>query len=224
MMRYVLPDKVVWHTFRAIMNKLTMLALGLAAATFSSAQIATFSDTGTGLGFAIVDGAVTNFTFTTSGLSGSLTQVELYLSPAHTWIGDLGFDLISPNGETVSLLWTPGAFGANGGGSDRTLISMFFADSGVDSDILGESNLGAVNSAVSGIIYDLTDDPSLGAIALGAVTGLNGTWTLRAFDTATPDTGTVDRIVVRAFNPVPEPASMAILGLGTVALLRRRKK
>ena len=206
------------------MKRLLPLALVFMAAA-SQAQVLTTYDSGTGLGFGIVDNDVTDFTFTTSGLAGTLTEVQLYLNPAHTYIGDLGFDITSPTGEIVSLLWSPGNAVANSGGSNRTLVSMFFADTGVDSDILGsQSANGNVDSATTGTIYATTAAITTGAVPLADVTSLNGTWTLTAWDNAGGDTGTVDRIVFKALNPVPEPASMAVLGVGAAALLRRRKR
>jgi hypothetical protein len=52
-----------------------------------------------------------------------------------------------------------------------------------------------------------------------------GVWILRPFTIPTPTAPTlfqsVDNFTV---DPIPEPASLAALGLGTLALLRRRKK
>ncbi|MEI7577101.1 MAG: PEP-CTERM sorting domain-containing protein [Armatimonadota bacterium] len=57
---------------------------------------------------------------------------------------------------------------------------------------------------------------------IGAGSGVNGTWT-GAADTLSYRFGT-GPVQTYNFEAVPEPASMAALGMGALALLRRRKK
>jgi hypothetical protein len=53
----------------------------------------------------------------------------------------------------------------------------------------------------------------------------NGTWTLRIVDGAAGDTGTLGSwSAAGTYAAVPEPATMAVLGLGAAALLRRRRR
>ena len=52
-----------------------------------------------------------------------------------------------------------------------------------------------------------------------------GVWILRPFTIPTPTAPTLFQSVDNfEMSPIPEPASLAALGLGTLALLRRRKK
>jgi subtilisin-like proprotein convertase family protein len=200
------------------MKKLLSIASLLLVAAASHAQV---FDSGTGLNWVITDDAAApdSFTINAGALSGTLTQIDIFLSPAHTYIGDLSIDVQTPGG-LVSLLWVPGNAAANSGASSRDMISMFFADAGTDSDILGTG--AAVDSATTGTIYRKTQVPSSGAVDMSAVTAVAGSYTFLVQDLASGDDGTIDRVRIHT-NPVPEPATMAVLGLGATAMLRRRR-
>lgn len=194
-----------------------------AALLLASVSQADIFDTGTGLGFTIPDDDVITYDLNVTGLTGTLTRVDFYFSPNHTFIGDLFIDAVTPTtGVTLDFLETPGNAVNNSGGSDRTAVSMFFAQTGADAEKLGTQALnGNVDSATSGIVYAHSNFFSADSYA--DVTTLNGTWTFEFGDIGANDTGSVDRIVIHT-QAVPEPASMAALGLGAAALLRRRRR
>jgi hypothetical protein len=74
--------------------------------------------------------------------------------------------------------------------------------------------------AIQSIPSDILDDMSVGAGAIGFTPPLSsGPYTYWIQQTGDPATYRFDFQVA----PVPEPASMAALGIGTLALLRRRK-
>lgn len=176
--------------------------LGLLAVAAAS-QAGTW-DSGTGLNWAIADVATTTFNFTPTPGAGAVTGFDMFLSPAHTWRGDLIVTLTSANASSTTLM-------SNVGGSGD-LISVFFSDTGIAIPTSGN-----LDSATTGISY-MSGGNTLAS--LGAFQA--GTWTLTVQDTAGGDTGTIDRIRLTT-TAVPEPASMAALGLGALALIRKRR-
>ncbi len=182
------------------MKRLSILAL---IAVVGSAN-ATLWDSGTGLGWSIPDspGGPTTWFFTPTVGGGALTQFDIFMSPFHTWRSDLVISVTGNGGASVTL------HNREDGSGDY--ISAFMSDTGVPIPASG-----ALDSNSTGILYA----PSIGTLA--GVTASAGTWSLTAQDWAGADVGTIDRIRV---TTVPEPASMAVLGLGAAALLRRRRK
>lgn len=179
--------------------------LTLACVIAASASYAQVWDSGSGLNWAIPDNSAgVSWTFTPTGVSGALTQFDIFLNPAHTWRADLIITLTDPAAHVVTL--------HNREGSSGDMISVFYADGGA-ADPGGSVNL---DSNTTGILYA----PSSGTI--GALGQSAGNWTLFASDSGLADTGTIDRIRVHT-APVPEPMSMVVLGIGALALLRRRK-
>ncbi len=152
----------------------------------------------TGPAVAIPDGNAVGVAipFTVSGITGNIADVNLRFDGIscsasagdpnvgldHTWIGDLEIRLTSPANTTVKLVDRPGAnpLAMNG----RNFCNTVFDDQG------GGGSIEAITPA--GQPYTGTYTP---AEALSAFNGQapNGTWTLRALDWATPDTGNVRR-------------------------------
>jgi hypothetical protein len=189
------------------MKRLLVVALAVTA-TASFAQV---WDSGPGLGWSIPDspGGLVSWTFTPTGVSGALTQFDISMSPndggvVHTWRSDLVISLKDPFGNVVTLQ------NQNGGSFDY--LSAFYADTGIV-----DPNNTNLDSNTTGIIYK----PQVGTV--GALSQGAGVWTLSAQDLAGGDTGTIGRIKVHTAG-VPEPATLSALGLGALALLRRRRK
>lgn len=151
-----------------------------------------------------------------TGSVGALQSVSFH-NLNHTWVGDLTFTLTDPSNNTVSIFKRVGA--AQGG------LGYSWGLDGDYTFAVGGMDLWAntVDPAPAGT-YAPSDNNN-GTEVFTDYTGVggSGTWQLFATDSAGGDTGGFD-VVTLTFEPVPEPASMAVLGLGALALLRRRKK
>lgn len=217
------------------MRKLATLAL-LAVATGAFAQ--TF---GPGAGGAIPDAVTTNAvpgtlstTINVAGASNiaSFNWVEVTFT-SHTWAGDIAVQLVSPGGVTTHLFSRVRGTGSTTFGDSSDLIGTYrFVDSG-GLNFSTAAGTAAAGAAIAPGTYNrsTTLPDQLGGLptidndpfSIYNGTNPNGTWTLNVTDWGQGDTGV---LASWSFNtsPVPEPATMTALGLGVVALLRRRKK
>ena len=178
--------------------------------------------------------------FNVTGLSASITNVQVTLDITGGFNGDLYAYLVSPQGQFVVLLNRPGVTGSNPFG---------YADSGMNITLSGLAannihNYGAtpgyslsgttwaadgrnVNPQSSGTVFDSTS-PNAGLSLYNGVNGadVNGTWTLFIADlSAGGGTPNLNSVILTIMT-VPEPQTWLMLsgGLAVLGLLRRREK
>ncbi len=208
------------------MKKLASLA-GLAVAASSALGVA-FSVGGPG--GAIADGSGNNIPGAPLVMSGviaapgmvvtAVTKVSL-IGASHTWIGDLtvvltkdaaGSDLMDRNYRTTttgfgsSADFTGGTYGLVAGGP---LMPA--------SGVVAPGDYGIFDNLVAG------SSPTNGSYAAFVGIPVSGTWTVTVTDWAGGDIGAIEGFMVEGLM-VPEPATLAALGIGLAALMRRRKK
>ncbi|MBS1708303.1 MAG: PEP-CTERM sorting domain-containing protein [Armatimonadetes bacterium] len=203
------------------MLKHTTALFALAACAVAHAGV---WDSGSGLNWVIPDNNEQIFNFNVAGLSGTLTQIDVVFSREHTFSGDLYMDMTFADGTDVDMLENPGNAVANSGASSRHLKSIWFADAGANCDFWGTSASPAIDSESSGTVY--AHSTAFLTTAYSSVSGnaaLNGSYKLRVGDIAAQDVGVIDRIRIHT-ESVPEPATMAVLGLGALVAARRRAR
>ena len=207
-----------------MMKTMGVIAL---AAVCGSAYAFDFSG-GVG-GGAIGDGAGSNtagvarvITLTVSGTGQTVTGLTLAggLGMTHTWLGDLTV-VLSRGAVSVDLMDR----------NYRTTQTSFGLSSDLAGNYMFTNTVGDTMTASAAAGTHSRWNGSTGGgstTAAGTFAGFNGValdgvWTLTVTDWAGGDVGAIQgmRIVGTA---VPEPASMAALGLGAAALLRRRRK
>lgn len=208
------------------------------------AIIAAFASTATafaygpGAGFTIPDntpaGAFSTINVATAGTIVSIDSVTVtFGTAAHTWAGDLvaTFSSVS-TGKSVHLFSRVGSTTATGAGDSSNLLGTYtFAAAGAS--FATEAGNGDTNyvmapgtyarsthafGAGAGSFFD-ADDYS---IFVGD--SITDDWKLTISDNAGADTGAITGWSFEATtSTVPEPASFAVLGLGALALIRRRR-
>jgi MYXO-CTERM domain-containing protein len=180
------------------------IAAILVVAGLAAAANAQTWDSGAGLGWAIPDAPApaTSFTFNPTVFGSTVTQFDIFMSPVHTWRGDLRIELIDPSANVVLLY--------NREDSSGDFISGFFSDVGAALPTTGN-----LDSNASGSLYL----PSAGT--LSSLNATAGTWTLRVQDLAGADVGTIDRV---RLTTVPTPGALALLGLGGLVAGRRNRR
>jgi len=229
------------------MRKLATIALALAATgAFAQTNFTNGTDVrvpGTGTGGTTTGSAgLYPISFVVSGMGNSTTGISMtlewgtaagttgvVLGEEHTFGDDLDMMLIAPGGQQLLFLSDAGgAFDFNGvytfkdgfaamltGGTDANL------DGNQDNGTFGVSQFGTGD-----IFLAPAPVPSyVNTTFAGAFNGLdpNGTWNMYVMDDLGGDAGWLMSSTLTV-NAVPEPATLAVLGLGAAALLRRRRK
>lgn len=201
---------------------------------------------GPGLGVAVPDdayngtlGSMASHSIGVAGQPAIIDDVNVTISMSHTWIGDLTIKLLSPGGTMVTLLNRPGLVVADNGTSccgrsDNLTFALpiTYDDAAtLSAEAMGLNSTannvgdGAVGTADGSIFQSAPDGAQAGHNnMLTALNGSNpnGTWTLYIGDSASGDLGTLNGWTL-SISAVPEPATIALLGLGALAMIRRRR-
>ncbi|MEX2244343.1 MAG: PEP-CTERM sorting domain-containing protein [Fimbriimonadaceae bacterium] len=160
--------------------------------------------------------------FAVGALDGLLNNVSIsYQGLSHTFPDDIGSVLFNP-ADTGTWL-----FDGPGGGEDLLGVTWnlddSFAAALTDVGPNPSGNYKPGQNQYSDIFTGAPAGPY--GTTFSVYNGTNGTGNWRVFleDFVGGDSGSVQNIQL-TLSTVPEPATMAALGLGVVALLRRRRK
>ena len=206
------------------------LVAPLVSCLFAGFAHATAVSVTTSPNLAIPDAVPAGITSTANLLDpGTINSINVSVALTHTWIGDLRVTL-THGSNTVTLMNKPGATSPTGAGDSSNLIAtspLNFSAGGlataftIGAGCSGTETVGAGAGCLN--LSFMPDSPFtsfIGDIAAGA-------WVLTVVDTASLDIGTLANwtlnLDVSTDNPVPVPATLALVGLGAVGLLRRRR-
>lgn len=117
--------------------------------------------------------------------SGTITDVNITLDITHTWDSDLTISLISPEGTIVVL-------SSNNGGSGNNYTNTVFDDAGVTNITSGSAPFTSTFRPEGNLSDFNSENP-------------NGSWTLRVFDGAGGDTGTLNSFSIEVCTAAATP-------------------
>ena len=155
---------------------------------------------------------------------------------AHTWIGDLQAVLFDPNGVGYNIFVRPGLLHNNStvGSANNFNGTYTFVESGAPNDLpilsagdttfnlpSGTYNQTFGGSAAAGATW-VSGHMSIHNTPMSQISGSAGTWTLRIWDWAGGDPGSLGGWSID-YTPVPAPGALALLGLAGLAGARRRR-
>lgn len=156
-----------------------------------------------------------------TGAMGVITDVNVNIMEGqHTWSDDLEITLRSPSGTVVTLMQDAGGLDDIGGDvifDDQALAPI--ADNEVGALVVGFYQPSVYGTA------DTTAPASDGSmLSLFNGESANGNWELYVYDDAFSDTGSfLEGWEITIVTEIPAPASATLLGLGGLALARRRR-
>lgn len=201
----------------------------LAFLAVSSAAMADPFDFMGGAGGAIPDGTGANapgadlvVTLNVSGTNAIIDSLDLAgFVGLHTWLGDLVVT-VEHLGVTVDLMDRNYRTTTGGSGLGSDLNGMYMFDEGatlMSGTVVPAGTYGRHANADFGV------SGATGTYADFAGLALDGDWVFTFSDHWVADEGGIEAVrIVGTATVVPEPATLAVLGFGALAAMRRRRK
>jgi subtilisin-like proprotein convertase family protein len=205
------------------------IAIGVATTSASFADVS-----GSSLDAGTFDIGVPFTSTIVIGANEIISDVTLTINMEHSWIGDITATLTHvESGLSINLI--PAALsdssnlGVDAGGTDALVPGAYtFSDAGTQT--LGTAAAGGTSSFEIPLgIYLASNGTATGSASLAALYGGDstlGSWRIDFSDIAAGDDGRINgwSINFTSSAAIPEPGSMALLGLLGVACIARRRR
>jgi len=150
-------------------------------------------------------GSPRDVTFTVSGVSGEISNIQIEMSLTHSWVGDVKAVLIAPDGTSHNVFGYTGAVSSTSFGDDSNLGGFYYFNDSATSPPSGgwwqEATARTATQSLTAGGYRTTNSGGAGAAnpmpptsidaAFSSIASVNGTWTLRITDGAAQDTGSI---------------------------------